>query len=421
MADSILTDAQILTGAALATLISDLRPWVHRRVEQVEVIDDVAVTRRASIDLTVPELIDGILAEDALQLEGQPFVPLTFLKKEPLRGFDLRDAAGQPVPLLSKRVNGALATNLLVSQAEAILGKALPAPMREPLHRVAESSEWDARDARDSWERLADDARDPHQAEWAALVARDGFKDLGDALVADFIVCAAADPKPGERQIFKLAYEQPFGHEGRRLLAWRWKVVTFDAPQAALADSYHFELAAPTDMELDAGWLRITGGNAPSPGGFDFPEGQRVHLYVSQVAQDANADVRIWLRARRHGNLRAAFLTSLLCTVLLWILHRYRAEVTTQTHNQITAGLLLLGPTLLTAALVRPGEHRLLTTIFFWIRALTVISMLACLAVVALLAGVAPNDRDTIWLIAAITSSVSTFGLLLALIGPLRE
>lgn len=317
MQDSLLTDDEYLTAAAVAALLADMRTWVHRRVEHAEIIDDVAVRRRVSIDLTVPELVEGMDARGALRAGKDGFVPLTFLKKERLRGFDLRAADGSPVPMLSRRDNGALATNVLVSQAEAILETSLPPEMREALHLVAEGPEPRAREAFDSWSRAAQDNRNPYQSRWSELVARPGFLAIGEALIGDFVVCAVADPHPGRRQIFKLSYEEPFGEDTRHLLAWRWKVLSIAAPQATLADSYHLEVTAPADTELDAAWLTFDG---PEPSlstmrdDFDFPKSQRSHLYVSQVPQDLSTKAYLFLSMRRQGNLRAAAFASALCT-----------------------------------------------------------------------------------------------------------
>ncbi|WP_027005195.1 hypothetical protein [Conexibacter woesei] len=423
MSESLLSDGEYITAATVASLLADMRTWVHRRVEQAEILDDVSVRRRVSIDLTVPRSIDDIDVAEGLCVGDDSFVPLTFLKKERLRAFDLRAADGMPVPMLSRRDNGALATNVLISQAEAILQTRLPVEMREPLHVVAEGPEPHARAAFAAWSRHAEDSRNPDQAAWSELVNRQGFLELGEALVADFVVCAVADPAPGKRQIFKLSYEEPFGEDTRHFLAWRWKVLSIEAPQAKLADSYHLEVMAPTDMQLDAAWLTFDGPEpslADARGDFDFPKSSRSHLYVSQVPRDLTAKAYLYLRMRAQGNLRAAVFASALCTTLLWLLYAVLDTASDPQHNQITAGVLLLGPTLLTAAVVRPGEHRLLTNMFFWVRALAVLSLGCCLAAASSLAGVGGSGGDVVWLGSAIVSSVATAGLFGALMSPQR-
>ena len=243
----------------------------------MELVDDIAVIRRQSIDFTIPAQVDGVSIGDTLVADAQRFVPLTFLKKQRLRGFDLRDGGAGPLPILSRQQNGELATNVLISQAEVILGDPLPVGMRPALHTVAEAPEAEARAALENWRRWAQDATHEFHQEWSALVARQGFVDLGAALADYFIVCAVCEPRPGVRQIFKLAYEEPFAQRTRRLLPWRWTILEFDAPQATMAASYHLEMAAPPDMSVDAGRLQLSAETPTPDDDLDLPVGNRVH------------------------------------------------------------------------------------------------------------------------------------------------
>jgi hypothetical protein len=138
-AASLLTPTQGLTASAIAALIIDMRSWVHRRVESAQVIDDIAVIRRSSIDLTVPETLNDVDVGRALTAGGEGFIPITFLNKQRLRNFDLRDEQDRPLPMLSRRDNGELATNVLIPQAEAVLQRALPHEMRGSLRGVTGS------------------------------------------------------------------------------------------------------------------------------------------------------------------------------------------------------------------------------------------------------------------------------------------
>lgn len=88
-------------------LLSDFPAWVRRRVENVEFIDDISVTRRVSIDFAVPKQLDELSSPVDEHL--LPCVPLTFLRKgRVLKNFDLRNAEGNPVPMLTKLENGTL-------------------------------------------------------------------------------------------------------------------------------------------------------------------------------------------------------------------------------------------------------------------------------------------------------------------------
>lgn len=399
----------------------DMPSWVHRIVEQVEVIDDVGTLRRLSIDFTIPRAVNSIPTELALVLGNNSFVPITFLRKERLRNFDLRAPDGSPVPMLTKRENGRLATNILVSQAEATLGISLPPSMLEHLRIVAEESEH-AEAAVSRWVQFANDPlADDHDA-WAVLTERTGFMDLGRALQASFIVCAITAFTPQCRGILKLSYEEPLGEWRRRFLAWRTATLAFGVP-SSLANSYHFELAAPPDTEVLAGGLLLesteAGGLVPDDD-FDLPRGQRLHLYIRAVPAQVAGTAFVDLRVRREGMVRASAFVGALATVLLWAGYLNLDHVTNPANSQVGAALLLLAPTLLAAALVRPGEHRLASRMLFWVRAGVIGSMLSCIAAVASLAGIAACNKDLVWVSAAGFSGFCALALLLACIFPRR-
>src|SRR6267143_2203443 len=64
--------------------------WLNRRVETVRLSEPQILHRSISLDMTIPNV-------PALRgPNGGPFVllPITLLKKRPLRTFDLRDADG---------------------------------------------------------------------------------------------------------------------------------------------------------------------------------------------------------------------------------------------------------------------------------------------------------------------------------------
>lgn len=105
---------------AAAELLLRPRGWIHRRVEQVSYLDSSTIRRRISIDFTPPRA-------------GR--LPLTQLTKGALTNFDLRDAAGMPIPMLTARENGTLATTMLHALAE----RAAPGAVDELVRDAAEA------------------------------------------------------------------------------------------------------------------------------------------------------------------------------------------------------------------------------------------------------------------------------------------
>lgn len=81
-------------GAALTALTLDRRSWRHRRIDAVRLDNGDQGRWSTSLDCTVPD--DPRLAYG----DGQLAVPLATLRKGALRGFDVRDAAGQPLSVL---------------------------------------------------------------------------------------------------------------------------------------------------------------------------------------------------------------------------------------------------------------------------------------------------------------------------------
>src|SRR5262245_34858624 len=85
------SDQALLLGGLL------LRPqgWMHRRVEQVSYIDARTIRRRISMDFDVPD--NAILRTT----HGPIYLPVARFAKRKLSRFDLRDATGQALPMVT--------------------------------------------------------------------------------------------------------------------------------------------------------------------------------------------------------------------------------------------------------------------------------------------------------------------------------
>lgn len=362
-------------ASALLELVTTFHIWVRRRVELITFVDDLLVRRNVSIDFSIPEELELGQVDDELL----PWIPLSFLKKEVLRKFDLRDAEGKPVPMLTKAENGRIATETLVQAAEAALEEAVPEEVKSHLRVVAEAERGPAGAEFRTWRAAADDGTNPHRPEWKKLVERQGFMDYAQQLAENFILLAVAPSAPGQRRLMKLSYEErlPRGagddtEDGEQLplkervlekLGWRRKLVPLSLPAVALASSFHVEVPAPPDMEIAAARLRLqvapgrTGDDKPPKDVVDRRPMQRAHLYVSDVPAGYVADALIYLRARRPGFLRAAALTSWLAAGLLAGGYAFLPDITSTANSQTAAALLLAGPGLSAGALIRPQAN----------------------------------------------------------------
>jgi hypothetical protein len=457
---SALSDNDFRTASALFLLLSDFPAWVRRRVEYIDFIDDVSVTRRVSVDFAVPEPLEGFTEVDE---ELLPCVPLTFLLKgDVLRNFDLRDAQGNPVPMLTKDENGTLAGNSLIYLAEEVLQVPLIgtlAPLAERLRAVAEGPREEARAQIDNWQREARSGVGPHPQELRALTNRPGFIRYAETLAENYILFAVGPPEPNRRRLMKFGYEEPFKlgedpdapedeqlprrERWRERLGWRVKTVNLAMPAVNLAASFHAEVPAPPDMEVQFAQLVFkraggaandgcdsgeSGAGSGGPDGdgapelpgdvLDGPLVQRAHLYKSGVDASAVADALIYLRARRPGFLRAAVLTGWLTFALLVGGFVYLDDIASSANSQTAAALLLLGPTLLAGSLIRPGEHRMAASVLIGVRCLLAAEVGATVLAVGLLAGAGAFARHDLWLLATATSGLAAAGLAVSYLWP---
>lgn len=82
-------------AAGVVVMLSSMPDWVHRRVEQLEILDEMTARRRVSLDLTVPNpAISSCKWMDGMD---RVLLPLELLAKEPLRRFSIVDSGGRPV------------------------------------------------------------------------------------------------------------------------------------------------------------------------------------------------------------------------------------------------------------------------------------------------------------------------------------
>lgn len=424
---SCLGSEEQLIGAVLYSLLLEPSAWIHRRVEKVEVLDESLVRRRVSVDLTLHSDLEAFSPPKA---ESIGMLPLTLLRKETLRNFDLRDAAGQPLPMLSRAENERLAAACLIVDAEGLLGAALPCELEASLRRVAGGEPEEARAEIQSWRRKAKRPTDPNREQWIALCDDESFRDQAEALAENFILTAAVDLELDRRLLYKFSYEEPFDEEdgfgffkdvGVRL-GWRRKGIKIETPGVAACASYHLEMPAPKDLEIDAAHLRLVAtseAQQPPPEDAFDDDRHRAHLYVADVGPGISATALIFLRRCRDSYLWAAFLTGLLITALLAGARPRLEEISRPAQSQTAGALLLVVPTILAAYIVRPGEHRLASRVLLGVRCFLILDAICALAGVALLAGAYQGATlHRAWGIVLAVSVAATLGLLSTLLLP---
>jgi hypothetical protein len=427
-----LGDDRFVIASVLFELLNDLQSWVYRKVETVEILEPASLHRRVSVDLRVPrELPSGLLVDPDLL----PVTPLGFLGKEVLRRFDLRDDAGSVLPLLTKEQNGPLAHDILIAAAEARL-LSLDDEIARELELVATGRPAEASAVIASWRRAARDESAARHPAYAQLCADEGFMTVASALATEFVLCVDRPAEPGERRVFKFAYESEWGRGKTRrerianACGWRWMAVDVDAPQAHLARSYHLEVFSGTDVDIGAARLAFSlipplivadeagpevrhDPQAPPPRQpvIDRPAGTRAHVYCAALDPGVRADATVWLRARMAALPAWAFGIALFLTLLLIGGGIFLDDITAEENSQVAAALILLVPTFVAASLIQPGEHRLVTALLWGVRALLAGTIIATVVAVSVLAGVAACAQGWVWWSATAAAAAFTVAL----------
>lgn len=104
-------------GTRLMHSIIHSDSWRLRRVEHLELSDPHEIRRNVSLDFLIPSPDKRILySELELSSRGsdQVIVPITFLKKELLSDFNIRDGAGHAMSILLSEENSVLSTLFLL-------------------------------------------------------------------------------------------------------------------------------------------------------------------------------------------------------------------------------------------------------------------------------------------------------------------
>jgi hypothetical protein len=400
-------------GAAVTySLLVDPARWIHRRVESISLIDDTTVNRRVSADYTLPRTLGPIQIRATLL----SYLPLTLLRKQPLRNFNLRHE-DQAAALLTRRQNEFVVSAALVYTAETILKTPIPEDVGKELVRFAHADTAQATKYLQTW-------RERQRAPWDLLLADPTFLSTLDALADSWALLAVLPIRPGSRQMAKFSYDEPLDLSSesigrRRRLAqavgWVPWEVAFTVP-ATRSASYHFEMLCPPDLEVMESELRVGAELVDRDG----PTVTRVHLSASDAEPGVGQAVT-WIRARRGGFLLAAFLVGMLSTAML-IFGLARLPEILEEEGSGAAGLLLLVPSFLASFLVRPGEHRLVSTMLRGVRVLTIAAVVPAIVAAGLLAAYRTSEAlPELWGVALGVAAVCTLALSLSNAWPKRK
>ncbi len=397
MTSSLLVGDVERLGVIAVDLAANMPAWTRRRKTTYSFIDADTVLHRRSIDLILPDadwFPGGAPDENELI-----YVPLGIAEKDTLAGFGMTDRNGAAVSVLSTHENGQLATagfNALIDGYLASRPLAAHA-FKQPLRRIvtAPNGSEGARELASAMEAgLA-----------AVLSTADQYRTLLEDLSTGFMVLVGVPYKPGVNHLFKLEWTQsylwssPGVGGGLRALAASLglvnKELTFARLEVGGAFSTIFEFIQPEDVRILRTTLAIERlGAEPQT------VGPRPHVVVNARVVDpqnpiANRSdrgtVRLALRSRRGGSFLAIVVLGWLTVIALWAVTGRLAELDAQT----TSAVILVLPAVLSAYLIRQGEHAIAGRLLAGVRGCG-LGIAGMALVAAMLIGVGDLRRDPV-------------------------
>lgn len=379
-------------------LVNSSEQWLHRRVEAVDFYDNTTATYRVSLDFTVPPKAPVI---DLSSSSAARLLPITMLAKRPLANFDVRDESGRSLPVLTTEQNAQLAHKMLIIWARGILDAAVPEPLTVMLNHLVRARVEDGPAAFEEFGRGALPGAEREQA--TLLGAAEGmFGALVDDLSEHFILMVLLSAEDGDRRVIKISYDQSYeagpGASFRRRLGYRlgWTAssVYFEAMSPILAESHHFEVVEPTDVDIVDFTITRT------PGSFRRIDagGRHVHAHLGRVLEGQKIEVTVGLLPERRGWLRGCWVGGLAITALLSFLAFHldavvpQASSATGEEGRSGAALLLALAGLVASILNRTREHALATDLLVGLRWVAGIPPACAFALAAVLT-VGPESR----------------------------
>lgn len=388
------TGASPLDGAGGSglRLLLDPQSWIHRRVETVSFPPNGETRRRVSWDFTLPT--DAVIPAS----RGRVVVPLTLLRKQPLKRLDVHDEAGTSLPVWGAEENGHLALTVLASGLAGLQGSAPDAGQLAALDHIVRAPN----------SAFATDDIDavffprPEKAdEWAVLRA------LAEELADNFIlVVELAEDVVGRRALVKMTYDDELGGAAARALRAGY-ATTVKGEAWSGAASWHLEVHAPEGLAVDD--LSYESWDSTTLDLLDFDEttvtGHTAHITGSRVPSGARTDARLVIRPARVGLVNQ----TLVATWLAWALVTLGCLTTRSLVPVLMdadragslAGVTLAVPAFLVALMARSQEHELAS------RVLLVPRMLNAATAAVLLAGAAAlvlglHESDLAWALRAL-------------------
>lgn len=443
-------------GRSAAEEIGRRKEWIHRRVETVSFPSphERIYRRQVSIDFSIPNLKpvphrvtagrDSDRATDRAEGDvGQGdryYVPLSYLRKwPPLLRLDLRNAADQPVPLLTRKQNETLDAELLLALAAHVLdGEIEDEDLRKQLNILATTRDKDDA-SRALLSVMPPSALGSPAPERKRLREHPHFREVAGALRDNTLLWLRVEGQPGDREMVKFSYDIPMRQlvRGRSMAAFGLRAfkVRFETPHIGGAGSYHLNISAPAPLQVPDARIVINDPRTAE----GHPEEDRVvavcdatrrearevlaqgplELYAHRVGRQARFYVHgdragsrgeawVALLAEKSGFVTGAA-TAAVGTAALLGLFAFRLG-TVLDQVEAAVALLLLAPALLAYLVVRPGEHALVGQFLTGLRRLLLGVAALPLVGAAMIVGAGGEKTDTLCAAFAVLFGLACLG-----------
>lgn len=334
---------------AIFQLVASPSNWINRRVESIEFTERDVIRRRLSIDVTVP----GLTSLRPYGPEREVLLPLLFVRKQPLRHFDLRDDDGRSLSLITLRENSQIAAGVLRFLARFELRRAARRRGGEPpkildaeVERLCLAIASAAPAQAERLFRYVDSkAKSEPTSQLATVAAGALFRDWASRLGTSFLMCVGVSAPPSAHKVIKLGYDEGIRRWGMTMamrLGYESAEIQI-ATNAVGVPSYHAEILAPEELIID----RAAIVRRSSRGSSRLAEDRltsRAHLYVTGQPSRSVYTLAVELRLRTDGLLLNATVIGIGTTILLIAGAAYGRHFRQEVHPDPVIALLVALP-----------------------------------------------------------------------------
>jgi hypothetical protein len=328
-----------------------------------------------------------------------PLVPLAVLKKSLLASFDLRDASGASLPVVPREIDSFFAWSFLCARAGKALNQSaisLPRIIRSHIKKIVsdfpDEDDEQFRTPVNTWDRKEVWPQTVTEI-WDKLLASDDFSGFLTDFTFNYILLSQLAPQPAV-QIFKFSHQQSPNLSRAsfsELLSFSTPEFQIEAPSIGWGRSYHFQVEPPQEMTVTGIYLvrrKMIDEEVITDDVYDVQISNGfAQIHTTNSIKPANYQVKLLMRIAIPGYLRSLWLSTVIAALLLVFgeIYLHRLQTAAQSRAEAAVALLLVAPSLITAYLVRPGEHAIASSLMRILRYIGGISGLLTYAAAAVL------------------------------------